>query len=121
MRRASQRPAVTADILTGTSDGSRRFSLNKGARVAIVFIVTSAVMGAALGFLSAYLETHGEQAIPETNRLMMSLGAAGVVSSIVAVRGGNRRVLRAAATEEADAKRCAPVADRATVYVFRDA
>jgi Protein of unknown function (DUF2846) len=51
----------------------------------------------------------------------MIMGMSGVVASIAGARAANRNVSRAAATEEADAKRCAPVADRATVYVFRDA
>ncbi len=93
----------------------------KGLRVTVAFIVTACVMGFALGLLSAYLETHGERPIAEMTRLTMVLGVSGMVASIVATRGANRRVARAAAMEEKEAKRFAPVADQATVYVFRDA
>lgn len=93
----------------------------KGLRVTIVFAVTAFIMGFGLALLSAYLEAHGERAIPETNRLMMVVSMSGVAASIAAARGLNRRVSRATAGEEAEAKRCAPVAGQATVYVFRDA
>ena len=93
----------------------------KGLRVTVIFGVTSFLMGFGLALLSAYLETHGEHAIPQTTRWTMILGMSGLVASIAAARGANRRLSRAAATEEAEAKRCAPVAGRATVYVFRDA
>jgi hypothetical protein len=93
----------------------------KGLRVVLIVGITAFIMGFGLALLSAYLETHGEHAIPQTTRLTMIIGMSGLVASIAAARGANRRVSRAAATEEADAKRCAPVADRATVYVFRDA
>jgi hypothetical protein len=93
----------------------------KGLRVIVISFVTAAIMGFGLGLLSAYLEAHGERPIQQSTRLMMILGMTGMVASIAATRGANRRVSRAAATEEAEAKRCAPVADRATVYVFRDA
>jgi hypothetical protein len=89
--------------------------------VVITFAVTSFIMGFALAMLSASLEKRGERPIPQQTRLLMILGMSGVVASIVATRGANRRVARAAAAEEAEAKRYAPVADRATVYVFRDA
>ena len=93
----------------------------KGLRVTIVFAVTAFIMGFALAFLSSWLEARGEHPIPQSTRMLMIIGMSGVVASIAATRGANRRVARAAATEEAEAKRCAPVADRATVYVFRDA
>ena len=93
----------------------------KGLRVTIIFGVTAFIMGFALALLSAYLETHGEHAIPQTTRLTMILGMSGVVAAIAGARGTNRRVSRAARAEEAEAKRCAPVAGHASVYVFRDA
>jgi len=93
----------------------------KGLRVIVIAFVTACIMGFALGLLSAYMETHGERPIPQSTRMMMILGMSGIVASIAGARGANRRVARAAATEEAEAKRCAPAAGRATVYVFRDA
>lgn len=93
----------------------------KGLRVAVSFIVTSCIMGFCLGFLSAYLESRGERPIAPANRMVMILGMSGVVASIVSTRAANRNVSRAAAADEKEAKRFAPVADRATVYVFRDA
>ena len=93
----------------------------KGLRVAIVFLVTSFIMGFLLALLSVWMEAHGEHAIPQSTRFTMILGMSGLVAAIVAARSANRRVSRAAAAEEAEAKRYAPVADRATVYVFRDA
>ena len=71
--------------------------------------------------LSLYLEAHGERPIPEMTRMTMIIGVSGMVASIAAARGANRRMARAAATEEAEAKRCTPVAGRGTVYLFRDA
>jgi hypothetical protein len=93
----------------------------KSLRVVIVFAVTAFVMGFGLALLSAWLQSKGEQPIAQSARLMMILGMSGVVAGIAAARGANQRVSRADATEEQDAKRCAPIADRATVYVFRDA
>jgi hypothetical protein len=78
-------------------------------------------MGFALGFLSAYLEARGERPIAPMNRMVMTLGMSGVVASIVTTRAANKRVSHAAAAEEKEAKSFAPAADRATVYVFRDA
>ncbi len=93
----------------------------KGLRATVIFVVTAFIMGFALAMLSAYLETRGEQPIRQSTRFLMILGMSGVVASIAGARGANRRVARAAAAEEGEAKRFAPVADRATVYVFRDA
>jgi hypothetical protein len=93
----------------------------KGLRVAISFLITSFVMGFALALLSAYLVAHGEHPIPPTSRLTMIFGLSGIVAAIAGARGGNRRVAHAAAGQEAEAKRCASLPDRATVYVFRDA
>lgn len=93
----------------------------KGLRVTLAFLITSFFMGFALALLSAYLVAHGEHAIPATTRLTMILGMSGVVAAISGTGGGNQRVAPAARSDEAAAKRCAPAADRATVYVFRDA
>jgi hypothetical protein len=93
----------------------------KGLRVALIFLVTSFIMGFGLGLLSSYLESRGEQPIAAQTRLTLILGASGMVASIALARGGNRRVAHAAAAQEAEAKRCASAPDRATVYVFRDA
>lgn len=93
----------------------------KGMRVALIFLVTSFVTAFALAFLSVYLETHGERPIAFESRLMMSLGVSGIVASIAGTRGGNRSIAHAGSGAEEEAKRCAPVSDRATVYVFRDA
>ena len=93
----------------------------KGLRAIVIVSVTAFIMGFGLALLSAWLEAHGEHAIPQSTRMLMIIGVSGMVASIAASRGANRRVARAAAGEEAEAKRFSPVADRATVYVFRDA
>jgi len=93
----------------------------KGLRATILFGGMALIMGFGLGVLSAWLESRGERPIPTPTRLTMILGLSGVVVSIAGTRGGNRRIARAAPAEEAEAKRCSAVADRATVYVFRDA
>jgi hypothetical protein len=93
----------------------------KGFRVFIAVAATAFIMGFGVALLSSYLEARGERPIPQSTRFLMIVGMSGVVASIVGVRSANRGVARAAATEEAEAKRCAPAADRATVYVFRDA
>jgi hypothetical protein len=77
-------------------------------------------VGFGLGFLSGYLEARGERPIPESNRLMICLGAGGVVAGIVSTIGGNRRVARATRDQEREAKSFTPIADRSVVYVFRD-
>jgi len=92
----------------------------KGLRVTLIFAITAFIMGFGLALLSAALERRGERPIPEMTRLTMILGMSGIVASIAATRGANRRVARAAAEEEKEAKRYAPVADRATLYIFRD-
>lgn len=93
----------------------------KGFRVALIFVVTSFVLGFALAFLSSYLEARGENPIPPRSRWMIILGASGIVASVAGARGGNRSVAHASAADEKEAKRCAPVSGQATVYVFRDA
>lgn len=93
----------------------------KGMRVALSFLITSFIVSFGLGLLSAYLETHGEQPIAPGTRWTMILGMSGMVASIALARGGNRRIAQAAAGAEKEAKRFASVADRAAVYVFRDA
>jgi len=93
----------------------------KGLRLTVIVLATAFIMGFGLALLSAFMVAHGEQPIPEMTRLTFILGMTGVVGSIAITRGANRRVSRAAATEEAEAKRCAPLAGRAVVYIFRDA
>lgn len=93
----------------------------KGLRVTIVVAVTAFLTGFGVALLSVYLERHGEHPIPSSTRLTLVLGMSGMAAAIAGARGANRRVARAARDEEAEAKRYAPVADRATVYVFRDA
>jgi len=90
----------------------------KGLRVALIFLVTSFIMGFALGFLSSYLEAHGERPIAPMTRLLIIFDASGMAASIAGARGANRRVAQAAAGEEAEAKRCASVPDRASVPEF---
>ena len=93
----------------------------KGLRVTVIVIATAFIMGFGLALLSAFMVAHGEQPIPEMTRLTFIIGMTGVVGSIAAVRGANKKVSHAAKNEEAEAKRCAPIPGRAIVYVFRDA
>jgi len=93
----------------------------KTLRVTIIVLVTAFVMGFGLALLSAFLVARGERPIPEMTRLTMIIGMTGVVGAVAAGLGGNRRIARASRAEEKEEKQCTPVADRATVYVFRDA
>jgi hypothetical protein len=92
----------------------------KSLRAGIAFVVTCFVVSFALGFLSGYLEARGERPISPSSRLMMALGAGGVVAAIVSTIGGNRRVAQATREQAKAAKSFTPIADRGVVYVFRD-
>lgn len=93
----------------------------KLSRPTVVFIVACTVLGFLLGMFSAFLAAHGQQPIPAAERLMMSVSAAGVLAAVSTFLAGNRAQAQASSEEDRLAKQFTPVAERAIVYVFRDA
>jgi hypothetical protein len=93
----------------------------KLSRPALIFIIVCIGLGFLLGMFSAFLVAHGQQAIPAAERLMMSVCAAGVLAAVSTFLGGNRAQAQASSEDDHLAKQFTPVAERAIVYVFRDA
>jgi len=88
---------------------------------AFAFIGTCCLASFLLGLLSVYLQGHGEPPIDSVQSLGMSLGAALMVTSVVAGTVGNRRIQRAADSQDVEAKEFRALSGYAVVYVFRDA
>jgi len=93
----------------------------KLSRPTLIFLIACIGLGFLLGMFSSFLVAHGQQAIPAGERLMMSVCAAGVLAAVSTFLSGNRAQAQASSEEDRLAKQFTPIAERAVVYVFRDA
>jgi len=88
---------------------------------AFAFIGTCCLASFLLGLFSVYLQGQGEPPIDSAQSLGMSLGAALMVTSVVAGTVANRRIQRATDSQDVEAKAFRALSGYAVVYVFRDA
>jgi hypothetical protein len=87
----------------------------------VVAFIAAGSAAFALALLNTYAARHGGHPMPGESITTISMVVAGLALFVVHQRRRNTRLVYAEAAVEADAKTYAAVADRAVVYVFRDA
>lgn len=92
-----------------------------GIRTFLVAFVAAGVAAFALGLLNVYASRHGGQPMASANITMTSIIVAGFAVFIAHQRRANKKLAYADAATAAAALAFAPSAERAVVYVFRDA